>query len=423
MVTWGQNQVFTVPGKGTPAPAAPAPSTGFAFGGATPAPATGFGSTPAPASGGLFGSGSSSPAPAPASGGIFGSSPAPAPASGGFFGSTSTPAPASGGGLFGSTPAPAFGGIFGSTPASSSHGLFGSPAPAPSTGLFGAPAPATQQQQAPAGPQIPAYAAMQAHMDASARQEAAKLQTALEKYHKAYTGAPTEEKTKFVTILYNDISAQQKQLQWLMGQRVPPPKPPVVSEREWLEAIVRNPDPELYMPVALVGAVELQTRVAWQQDRANDYAKHLQSLQKARETLQQNCNRTETDLQTLVRIHTNLRSRLLQVMQKVEVARCMNMPLQHDEVTLKRKLLEISRQVDQVNRLLTAAQAKAQGQSQVMQAPVPIVNVPDERELSRVLKGHREAIVDMTKVMEKDKRDVVLLQQHAVSKVPLPPSR
>jgi len=261
---------------------------------------------------------------------------------------------------------------------------------------------------------------MQAHLDASARQEAAKLQTALEKYHKAYTGAPTTDKSKFVTIVYNDISPQQRQLQWDMGgQRVPPPKPDTVSEKEWLKAVVRNPDPESYMPVALNGAVELQTRVAWQQDRANAYAKNLQGIQAARTTLHQRCDRIETDLHSLLRIHTTLRTRLLEVMRKVEIARCMNFPLQQDEVTLKRRLVETLKQVDQVSKLLAAAQTKAKGQSQVQS--VPIVNVPDERELSRVLKGHRETLTNMTKTMEKDKRDLALLRHHVVPKVPLPP--
>ena len=258
-------------------------------------------------------------------------------------------------------------------------------------------------------------------MNASARQQAAKLQAALEKYYIAYTGAPTEDKDKFVTIVYDDISPEQRQLQWLMrGQRgVPPPKPPTVSEKEWLEAVVRNPDPESYMPVALNGAAGLQTRVAWQQDRANSFAKNLHVIQAARATLQQRCDRMETDLQTLTRIHTILRTRLLEVMRKVELVRCMNLPLQQDEVTLKRRLVEILKQVDQVSKLLVAAQTKAKGQSQVQS--MPIVNIPEERELSRVLKGHRDTLTNMTKTMDKDKRDLALLRHHVVPKVPLPP--
>jgi hypothetical protein len=98
----------------------------------------------------------------------------------------------------------------------------------------------------------------------------------------------------------------------------------------------------------------------------------------------------------------------------------MNFGLLQDEVILKQRLDELLKQVNQINKMLAAAHAKATGQTQRVQA-VPIVNVPDERELTRVLKGHREALTNMSQVMEKDKRDVALLRQHVVPKVPLPP--
>ncbi|EJK61940.1 hypothetical protein THAOC_17490 [Thalassiosira oceanica] len=114
------------------------PATGFggfgapapAFGQPAPAPASGglFGSTPAPAFGSTASGGFGSSTPAPATG-LFGQ---PAPAAGGF----GQPAPSTG--LFGQQPAPSTG-LFGSTtPAAPAGGLFGgSSAPAPATGLFG----------------------------------------------------------------------------------------------------------------------------------------------------------------------------------------------------------------------------------------------------------------------------------------------
>lgn len=122
----------------------------------TAAPATSglFSTAPTPASGSLFGR---TPTPAPATGGLFGS-PAPAPATGGLFGNTpapAAPAPAPTGGLFGNAPAPATaapapsgGGLFGSTPAPAPGGT-SAPAPVgtgapPAPSLFGAtPAPST----------------------------------------------------------------------------------------------------------------------------------------------------------------------------------------------------------------------------------------------------------------------------------------
>ena len=124
--SFGAPTATAAPTFGAPAPAA----GGFSFGAATAAPAGGglFGSTPAPAPG-AFGAAPAFGAPKPA-GGLFG---APAPAPGGLFGSATAPA----GGLFGATPAPAAAG-FGAPAAGG--GLFGAPKPA--GGLFGAPAPA-----------------------------------------------------------------------------------------------------------------------------------------------------------------------------------------------------------------------------------------------------------------------------------------
>ena len=401
-VTWGQNQTRTFSGS------SPASTTT-----AAPAPAFGFG-TPAPAPGSsLFGSTTTTTTPAPApSGGLFGSTtPAPAP----LFG---TPAPAPTTGLFGTpSPAPSTG-LFGTTTPAPSP--FGTTTPAPSP--FGTTTQQQQQQQQPAGPQIPAHAAMAAHLDATARQEAAKFQAALEKYHKAYTGT---DKNKFVTIVYTDITPAHRQQQWLLrsGQVVAPPCPPTVSEKEWLEAVVRNPDPELYMPMALVGASELQTRVAWQQDRANAFQKHLQGLELARTTLSQKCTRITTDLQVLSRLHSNLRNRLLEIMRKVELVRCMNLPLQQDEVKLKERLVVLQKQVYDLNKLLATVEQKAKHSAEISTSTqVLIVNVPPTQELSRVLKGHRETITKMTAVLEHDSKDLALLRTHVVPQVPLPPT-
>jgi hypothetical protein len=263
---------------------------------------------------------------------------------------------------------------------------------------------------------------MQAHMDASARQEASKLQSALEKLHAAYSGAPTADEHKFVSIFYDDISPQQQQLQHAMGgQPVPPPKPPHISDEDWLRAVVQNPDPNLYMPVAHVGAEALQTRLARAQDRANGLSKFLEQLQENQATLARNCAREQSDIQSLTRAHTTLRTSLLQVMNKVELLRNMNLPRQADEAVLEKRLHQVLKQVNQIRNLLAAAQTKAKAQSQLQSQSVPIVNVPDARELARVLKGHRQSLTDMIRVMEKDTRDLNLLKQHVVPTVRIPP--
>jgi len=416
-ITWGANttQTFnkTAPASGTPAPAfgaaAPAPAGGgFSFGGAATAPGA-----PAPAAGGgLFGS--TTPAAAPAAGGgLFGSSPAPASTGGGLFGST-TP-----------TPAPAGGGLFGSTSA------FGSPAPAAGGRLFGSttasatPGFGINQQQQPQQ-QIPAHAAMQAHMDASARQEEARLMGEMEKLHAAYAGAPpkddSKEKTPFVSILYNDITPEQFTLQQSIGGNasvVPPPKPPSVSNKEWIDAVANNPDPNLYMPIAVAGADSLRARLGWQQERANGLAKGVSKLRAAHETIAKNSQRYRSDVKALTRTHAALRKQLVDIMRKVEVVRCMNIPLQQDEVIARQRLTALLKQVEQVASTLSIIQDKTHSQPRL--AAASQTDLPDKQQLLEVLTDQKEGIISLHETLQRDMKDLRLMQQIVVPKMSAPP--
>lgn len=395
-MTWGANEVFTfgnnssnasAPGGAAPAfGAAPPPPT---FGSPAPAPAGGglFGSSPAAQSGGaLFGK--------PATGSLFG---APAPATGGLFGASAAPA---GGGLFGrAAPAPAP--LFGSPPAPG--GLFGSAAPAPSGGLFGGNTAAS----APGAPAIPAQAALQAHMDASARQEAAKLQSSLEELHHAYSGTSQRKASPLVTIVYNNMTSEQLQWQFANQQSgggyVIPPKPPQVSQQTWLEAVVNNPDQSTLIPTALVGAEALQARLGWQQQQASQYQDYvLKNLKGAQEELQRHTARVRKDVQQLDQMHASLRSRLLRLMNKVEVMRCMNLPLQAEEVNLSNRLRSILEHLDTVSKKMNTLQA----------TPAPTnVDLPDKQRLQQVFTEHRQSIIYLSESVQRENRDVQLLKQ------------
>jgi hypothetical protein len=409
MVTWGPNSTHV-------------------FGATAPAPggATSFGS-PAPVSGGLF---VSSPAPA-----LFGSSPAPAP-SGGLFGA---PAPSSGGSLFGTpSPAPSSGFGFSSSPAPSTYGGYGTPAPAPGTSLFGAPAtsvygapsslyggnPAAGQQQQ----QIPAQAALQAHMDASARQEAGRVRSALESLHMAYTGntSSTSKESKFVTIVYNDMSPQERQLQWVHGmategQIMAPPKPLQVSDAQWKEAVVSNPDPLNYTPVALVGALALQGRISWQQGRAKELASNATTLHQSHDMLKDRIARVKQEVEQYQRRHAALRKRLLDVMRRVELVRCMNQPIQPDELKAVGRLKSLSQTMEGARGSFLQLQDRARAQ------PPPrhpqVTAMPDREKLLPVLKEHRAAIEKVTTTAKRDMRDIGLIQQRVIAKIPAPPVR
>lgn len=392
MVTWGANQVFNI---GNNAGAASTPA---------------FGSSPSPLAPPAFG------APPPAPPGLFGS-PAPAPPGGSLFGK-----PASGG-LFGSTPAPAGGGLFGSTPAAAP--LFGAPAPggsslfgaAPSPGgsLFGGGAPAPP----PGPPAIPAQAALQAHMDASARQEAAKLQSSLEELHHAYSGTSIQKPSPLVTIVYNTMTSQQLQWQFAHAQSsgggyAIPPKPPQVSEQTWLEAVVNNPDRSALIPVALIGAEALQARVGWQQQQATQFADSVSTtLTGAHESLQQRMSSSKVAMKELAQMHANLSSRLLRLMHKVEVVRCMNVPLQTDELALARRLQGLMQHLDALTKVMGSLQTAA-GSSH--NTSLTGIHVPEKQRLQQLFTEHRQSIVYLSETVQKEKRDVQLLKERLAAR-------
>jgi hypothetical protein len=360
MVTWGTNQVFPA-------------------GGAQPSP---------------FGS----PAPTPGGGSLFG---APSPAPSGFFGA---PAPS----LFGSAPSSFSGGLFGSSSSTPSASFFGQP-PA-SGGLFGTPAPQQQQQQPQQPPQIPAQAALQAHMDASARQEAAKLQNSLEILHNSYAGITNsvDKSSPFVTIVYNDMTPEQ--LQWhfahsqAAGSLVVPPKPPQVSEQDWFLAVAQNPDPKLFIPTALIGAEALQARLGWQQDRANTFSRGVADLAETREIMDRRAERYKEHMAALERIHMGLSKRLLEVMRKVELVRCMNLPFQMEERNLMERLVVIRNNVEKVGAMLDSVRSRA---PEVLQN----VDLPDETTLMSIFIAHHSTLGQLSEVVQKDKRDVAMLQE------------
>eukprot|EP00545_Synedropsis_sp_CCMP1620_P010322 CAMPEP_0119026776 /NCGR_PEP_ID=MMETSP1176-20130426/36043_1 /TAXON_ID=265551 /ORGANISM="Synedropsis recta cf, Strain CCMP1620" /LENGTH=180 /DNA_ID=CAMNT_0006982563 /DNA_START=41 /DNA_END=580 /DNA_ORIENTATION=+ len=177
-----------------------------------------------------------------------------------------------------------------------------------------------------------------------------------------------------------------EQLQWQFahqqsgGGYAIPPKPPQVSQQMWLEAVVNNPDQSTLIPAALVGAEALQARLGWQQQQASQYQDGVtKNLMGAQEELQRHVARVRQNVQQLDQMHASLRSRLLRIMNKSEVLRCMNLPLQTAEVNLANRLRAILQHLDTVSKAMNNLQA----------TPAPTnVNLPDKQRLQQVFTEH-----------------------------------
>jgi Nucleoporin complex subunit 54 len=300
--------------------------------------------------------------------------------------------------------------------------------------LFGSPPPGAQQQQQQQ-PQIPAHAALQAHMDASARNEEARVIQRMQTIHQAYTGAATSDDDKshcFSTVLYNPVTPQQRQLQAAYtsmmvmtdggssGQLFAPPKPPQISEADWNRACVRNPDSQNFMPVAVVGAESLQARAILHQEQADTIAKHITKIQSAAEQLQQRQADVKRQLEAVAQKHQKQLARLLKVMKHVEVARCFNVPLQLAEMEAQSRILHLKRDIVE-GQLMPAVSRLADPQLLLTTRTnntllamhtdgSPQISQQQQKQWMTIMKEHRAALAKMTESIQKDQRDLQLIQ-------------
>ena len=210
-----------------------------------------------------------------------------------------------------------------------------------------------------------------------------------------------------MTIVYNNMTPEQLQWQFVHQQSggglAAPPRPPQVSEKDWIEAVVRNPDPQAYIPSALVGAEALQARLGWQQERANALEKGAKALQSHQEDMQRRAEQYQQSLQDLKRMHDQIRKRMIAVMTKVELARCFNIPLQKDEIALAQRLAAIIKELDKASKAMDSL------------PPMPKIAqdkiaLPNKEQLAQVLKGHREGLVQLSSSVQRDKMDIQVLQ-------------
>ena len=204
-----------------------------------------------------------------------------------------------GGSLFGSTsttsPAPATPGFsgFSSQPISSPSpglGLFSpsSSGTTTSNSMYGAQQQQQQQSQYYAQAQAqaqasqilgaPQQAALQAHMNATAHQEASRLGSQLHQLYSAYIPfQPPQAQTqaqnntnsnttcRFQHIFYDPITQTQR----LEKLSLPnyPPKPNHIPDATWYQALTQNPQPDEYIPVLVTSAEGLHSRLVAQQSK------------------------------------------------------------------------------------------------------------------------------------------------------------
>ena len=283
--------------------------------------------------------------------------------------------------------------------------------------------------------------------------EAERIRTKIEKLHREYTGTCVvpedgQESAKFVAVVYNELTPEERQFRLIHGMATglsqhqgmqsqllshssqqpqhpifAPQRPPQINSRDWKMAVVNNPDPNNYVPTPIIGAVALQGRVSNQQNRAKEYANNASVLQKNLEFIRQREANARQDLTEKDRQYATLRRRLLDLMTRVEIVRCLNKPLQADEYRISQRL---ARLLDQVERLRVAFstlqdQAKMQSLSgnagDAIGEGSEILGVNSE-ELLAILTEQRRKLEIMNGTAKKDLNDVGLIGRRVVATVP-----
>lgn len=244
-----------------------------------------------------------------------------------------------------------------------------------------------------------------AQQQAQQQQDERSIQQDLSNIHQAYTrlapAASQDKNAPFTTIVYTQVTPEIRHLQNLQGYGIdgrPRPyahaKPTQVAQQEWTHALASNPDYTAYMPMALVGAQDLQARLMSHQENTLQITMQVQQIRTVQKVLHGRIADTQRALQHLSRHQQALLTRLLRIMGRVELLRCYNLPLQTEEMNCQ-------------GRLVQCQQALAR--MAVAQTPPPppagVTGMPEAAQLYRVLQEHqRELAVLLPQVRDEARK-------------------
>ena len=325
--------------------------------------------------------------------------------------------------------------------------MFGStsqPAPAP----FGQPLQPQQQQQ-----YNPHQAALHAHQSASQRQETARIEEAIFNLHSKYSSTAADPRNPalasnntpsslcaFTAILYDALPPEHRSHSQ-GGGHLSVPKPPHIRNSVWNEALARNPDTNELMPTPLVGAPALHSRIVSQQDKANSLAGHAKKLRETLQFLEKAARSSQESIQHSNSEQEVLRRRLLEIMRKVEIIRCMNQPTQSAEVQAQQRLGEIIKQVTLVDKALIDLEERGKHQARawrmrgatiesqrqhVTNTVEDPLQTEDKVALFNVLNDQRLGMERLGNIVNRDVRDASILKEELTKETSglkaLPPS-
>jgi hypothetical protein len=207
----------------------------------------------------------------------------------------------------------------------------------------------------------PQQAALQAHINAAMHQEQSRLSTQLMQLQAAYNPthitAAIKSPCRFQHIFYDPITQTQRLEKLSVPQY--PPKPPQISDEEWYHALTHNPDPEEYIPVVVTSAEGLHSRLVAQQSKMKLHEEYVNQLDQTLEHREQIHEAIAMQLEHYQRKNRSIQGKLNSIMQKFEMCRGKNVPLQNSERQALVKLMELVQAVETCGKMLEGAQRDA----------------------------------------------------------------
>jgi len=234
---------------------------------------------------------------------------------------------------------------------------------------------------------------------------------------------PSSADCRFQTVFYNKVEPHT------VGQYV---KPPLANVRLWDAAVSHNPDPATLVPSLAIGFDDLTKRIAQQDKAAAAFNATLATISKSIETMVHGHeSATLASLHALQRTHAQQSHRLLQLMNRVELAKARDAgPRVAAEIEFEQKLRSIERKLTQPTPIMQQLQELSErvarmeeealggGQSGTAQTSLSALNPTwlsqDEQaqqKLFEILRVQREAIDHIVNVIKQDQCDVNTIQQ------------
>jgi len=206
-----------------------------------------------------------------------------------------------------------------------------------------------------------------------------------------------------------------------------PQKPQHIPNDVWNQALSQNPNAEEYIPVLITSASGLHSRLVSQQSKMALLESYLDKLEGVlKERLKSNVE-IEMRLNSYLKRDIVLKRKLMTVMQKVDMCRGKNVPLQPAEMEMVKKLQGLFKNITDLGNYLE----KVKGEAEVCQRQLVLLqqerrplgfgasihtegglalNDADRGCIHDILNRQGSGLEELRKVLKKDERDLGIIK-------------